>query len=56
MAEVIREFMAAARETPGLFFAPFIGAWKELRRLALGLDAGTGCRDREQDQRPAQAQ
>ena len=53
MRQVIDEFIFAAKQTPRLFFAPFIGAWKEVRRVSHEMEALSRRRSQAPDKRTA---
>lgn len=38
LREFFHEFMIAARETPRIYFAPFIGAWRGIRAEYGGIE------------------
>lgn len=38
LREFTREFMIAARQTPRIYFAPFIGAWHGIRAEYADID------------------
>lgn len=38
LREFFHEFMIAARETPRIYFAPFIGAWRGIRAEYAGIE------------------